>query len=64
MNRHVDAIPAFPLLAEVKQLQQFLGLINFYPQCLPGITEILRHLTDSLNGDSKNLLAELGTTSN
>jgi hypothetical protein len=39
----------------VKQLQQFLGMVNFYRRFLPGITSTLQPLTDALRGDPKTL---------
>jgi hypothetical protein len=39
----------------VKQLQQFLGLVNFYRRFLPGIACMLQPLTDALKGDARNL---------
>ena len=53
--RHVDAIQDFPQPQDIKQLQRFLGLINFYRRFLPGITGTLRPLTDALAGNPKKL---------
>jgi hypothetical protein len=39
----------------VKQLQQFLGMVNFYRRFLPGIARTLQPLTDALNGAHKAL---------
>jgi hypothetical protein len=39
----------------VKQLQQFLGMVNFYRRFLPGIACTLQPLTDALQGDPKTL---------
>jgi hypothetical protein len=39
----------------VKQLQQFLGMVNFYRRFLPGIARKLQPLTDALRGDPKTL---------
>ncbi len=38
----------------MKQLQQFLGMVNFY-SFLPGIARMLQPLTDALRGDPKTL---------
>jgi hypothetical protein len=43
---HVQAIQEFPPPSTVKQLQQFLGMINFYRRFLPRIAATLRPLTD------------------
>ncbi|MFN9906060.1 MAG: reverse transcriptase domain-containing protein, partial [bacterium] len=37
LQRHVQAISDFPPPQDVKQLQQFLGMVNFYRRFLPGI---------------------------
>ncbi len=39
----------------MKQLQQFLGLVNIYRRFLPGIGRTLQPLTDALRGDPKTL---------
>jgi hypothetical protein len=53
LQRHVQAI--FPPPQDVKQLQQFLGMVNFYRRFLPGITYTLQPLTDALKGAPKTL---------
>jgi hypothetical protein len=40
---------------DVKQLQQFLGMVNFYRRFLPGIAHTLQPLTDALKGAPKTL---------
>ncbi len=40
---------------DVKQLQQFLGMVNFYRRFLPGIARTLQPLTDALKGAPKML---------
>jgi hypothetical protein len=45
----------------VKQLQQFLGMVNFY-SFLPGIARTLQPLTDALRGDPKTLEWPLAAT--
>jgi cleavage and polyadenylation specificity factor subunit 1 len=52
---HVKAIQEFPPTSTVKQLQQFLGMINFYRRFLPRIAATLRPLTDLLRGSPKVL---------
>jgi len=55
LPRHVEAIQVFPPPTSVKQLQQFLGLINFYRRFLPSIARTLKPLTDLLRGNPKGL---------
>jgi hypothetical protein len=47
---HVKAVTDFPRPATVKELQGFLGLINFYRRFIPAAAAILKPLTDSLRG--------------
>ena len=56
LPRHVGAIQDFPPPSDLKQLQQFLGLINFYRRFLPSIARILKPLTDLLRGNPKLLV--------
>jgi hypothetical protein len=53
--RHMAAIQDFPPPTNIKNLQKFLGLVNFYQQFLPGIVPILKLLTSALVGCPKNL---------
>jgi hypothetical protein len=46
----VAAIAAYPRPVTVKDLQNFLGVINFYRKFVPGAAEMLRPLTDALRG--------------
>jgi hypothetical protein len=55
LQRHVQAISDFPPHQDVKQLQQFLGMVNFYTRFLPGIARTLQPLTDALKGAPKTL---------
>ncbi len=48
MKKHVKALTDFPPPSDLKQLQRFLGLINFYRRFLPGIAGTLQPLTDLL----------------
>jgi hypothetical protein len=50
LDRHMDTIQSFLQLSIAKQLQWFLGLINFYQQFLPGISDVLCPLTNALKG--------------
>jgi hypothetical protein len=56
MEKHVKALTDFPPPYDLKQLQRFLGLINFYQRFLPGIAGTLQPLTDLLGGNPKTLV--------
>ena len=43
LQRHMQAISDFRPPQDVKQLQQFLGMVNFYRRFLPGIARTLQH---------------------
>jgi transposase InsO family protein len=47
----VEAVEKEAAPSSVKELQVFLGLINFYRRFLPGVTVTLRLLTDALRGN-------------
>jgi cleavage and polyadenylation specificity factor subunit 1 len=49
----VAAIQDFPRPSIIKELQAFLGMVNFYRRCLPSIARTLRPLTDALRGSKK-----------
>jgi transposase InsO family protein len=51
LQEKVEAILSFPLPANVKQLRQFLGMINFYRRFLPSAARIQAPLNDLLAGD-------------
>jgi cleavage and polyadenylation specificity factor subunit 1 len=55
LQRHMQAISDFRPPPDVKQLQQFLGIVNFYRRFLPGIARTLQPLTDALKGIPKML---------
>ncbi len=55
LQQHIQAISDFPPPQDVKQLQQFLGMVNFYRRYLPGIARTLQPLTDTLRGAPKTL---------
>jgi hypothetical protein len=55
LQRHVQAISDFPPPQDVKQVQRFLGMVNFYRRFLPDITCTLQPLTDALRGAPKTL---------
>jgi hypothetical protein len=49
----VAAIVAHPRPTNIKELQNFLGVINFYRKFVPRAVTILRPLTDTLRGSPK-----------
>ena len=53
MPDHVQAVVEFPRPRTVKELQGFLGMVNFYRRFLPGAAAVLRPLTDCLRGGPK-----------
>ena len=55
LHPNVQAILDYPLPTTVKDLQRFLGLINFYRRFVPHAAAILRPLTDALVGAPKTL---------
>jgi transposase InsO family protein len=55
LPKHVEVLRRLPVPADVKQLQRFLGLINFYRRFLPGIAATLLPLTNALRGSPRLL---------
>ncbi len=55
MANHAAEIKNFPPPQDIKQLQRFLGIINFYRRFLPECTQILKPLNDLLKGGAKTL---------
>ncbi len=56
LSSHVAAIREFKIPADVKALQSFLGLVNFYCQFIPVATRILLPLTNVLRGGGRGKL--------
>ncbi len=56
LPRHIAAVQDCPPPTDIKQLQSFLGLINFYRRFLPAVARTLQPLTDLLKGSPKVLL--------
>ncbi len=52
---HVAAIQDFPRPTIIKELQAFLGMVNFYRRFLPSIARTLRPLTDALSRGRKGV---------
>jgi transposase InsO family protein len=55
LPKHVEALQRLPVPTDVKGLQRFLGLINFYSRFLPGIAATRLPLTDALRGLPQHL---------
>ena len=53
---YVDAIREFPRPPDLKHLQRFLGMVNFYRRFLPGIARTLVPLTNATAGAPKGPL--------
>jgi hypothetical protein len=49
--KHVQAKQDFPAPQDKKQLQTFLGMVNFYRRFIPAAANILLPLTDALGVD-------------
>jgi hypothetical protein len=52
---HAAEIKNCPPPQDIKQLQRFLGMVNFYRRFLPKYVQILKPLTDILKGGAKTL---------
>jgi hypothetical protein len=50
---HAAEIELCPPPQDIKQLQRFLGMVNFYCRFLPKCAQVLRPLTDLLKGGAK-----------
>jgi transposase InsO family protein len=56
VSGHVTAVQNFPQPADLKQLQRFLGLLNYYRRFMPGLAKVICPLTDATAGKPKQLL--------
>jgi hypothetical protein len=54
--KHVQAVRDFERPVDAKQLQRFLGLVNFYRHFIPGAAGILKPLSDTLRGVTRTAL--------
>ncbi len=52
---HMQGVAAFLRPSSIKDLQHFLGTVNFFWRFLPGIAKTLGPLTDALAGGGKSL---------
>jgi hypothetical protein len=57
LDRHIMVVPNFAIPSDIKQLQQFLGLLKFYCCFLPSIAGVLGPLTYSLCSDAKEIIS-------
>ncbi len=51
ITSYVEAVERRPRPTTIKELQVFLGLVNFYRRFLPGVASVLLPLTDALKGN-------------
>ena len=51
----VSAVQDFPLPKEKKELQRFLGMLNFYHRFIPNIAKVSQSLTEALKGKGKDI---------
>ena len=58
MSSKVDAISRFPAPSSVKNLQEFIGMVNYYRRFIPNIARMMTPLNDALKGKPKKLLWE------
>jgi hypothetical protein len=57
LQSHVAAVRDFPPPSTIRELQGFLGMVNFYRRFLPGIAHTIAPLTDALKGERKGAAA-------
>ncbi len=50
---HAAKIENCPPPQDIKQAQNLLGMVNFYPRFLPKCAQVLKPLTDLLKGGAK-----------
>jgi RNase H-like domain found in reverse transcriptase/Reverse transcriptase (RNA-dependent DNA polymerase) len=55
LQSNLEAITSFPVPGTCKELQWYLGLVNFYRRFIPNAARILKPLTDSLAGTLRKL---------
>jgi RNase H-like domain found in reverse transcriptase/Reverse transcriptase (RNA-dependent DNA polymerase)/Integrase zinc binding domain len=53
MSSNTAALLQHPLPSNIKQLQAFLGLVNFYRRFIPAAARLLRLLTDAFRGSKQ-----------
>jgi hypothetical protein len=56
ISQHIQVITEYPPPPQdTKQLQHYLGMVNFYRRFTPGIAAVLEPLTTALKGGKKTL---------
>ncbi len=63
LYNHVEALQAYPRPSTVKQLQAFLGLVNFYRRFVPAAARLLKPLTKALVGGARAVAPVVWTDS-
>jgi hypothetical protein len=56
LDSHVAAVRDFPRPPDLKGLQRFLGMLNFYRRFMPGLARTVAPLTDATKGKPKGNL--------
>ena len=62
LPERVEAIRNFPRPTTLKDLQSFLGMVNYYRRFIPRAGDHLHHLFDALRGKPKTLVWDDGCT--
>ena len=52
----VRAVADFPRPKEKKELQRFLGMLNFYHRFIPNVARLSKSLTDAIRGKDKSIV--------
>ena len=60
LPERVAAIREFQRPTSIKELQRFLGMVNYYRRFIPRAAHHLRHLFDALHGKPKDLVWDEG----
>src|SRR5450830_1451924 len=55
LTKNIEAVRVFPRPSDIKGLQRFLGMVNFYRRFMPGLAGLVKPLTDLLRGSPKKL---------
>jgi hypothetical protein len=55
ISSHTQSIIDYPTTSDIKSLQNFLAMLNFYHRFFPAIAHILKPLTDATAGKGKLL---------
>jgi hypothetical protein len=55
LTKNIEAVRVFPRPSDIKGLQRFLGMVNFYRRFMPGLAGLVKPLTDLLRGSPTQL---------